>query len=228
MATLYANPYARGYCRGFYFTDADEFDAEYQKQEHVDGDAFGRKCEEYEIMFIDGDVLASTLFKSMSVTQGTVHEFYDRLEELEELEDHELAVLFFLLQYKGYGLEAAVEKIPDALLGAGRASDAAYDFFDDLGGVEILSDEDLALHLDYHGLGVALYSEGIGAPEQTETEIAYEWLEQYGPNTSDAPRQVLIDNFDMESWITDAAANGDLRQIEYDGETYTLFNAATI
>lgn len=94
--TLYANPYNPDHA-GFYFTDLTEYEAGRDRLNK-------RGCEEWEIDYVDGD--DAELFRACGVDQSNIHSWF---EDVQELEDHEKAAVYYLTSSLGYTLEDALK-----------------------------------------------------------------------------------------------------------------------
>lgn len=134
---LYANPYNID-ARGFYFSSADEFNT---KAENLT-DRYGCPVEEFSIEYIDGD--DSALFEACSVSQGNLETWFD---DVEPMDDHEKAALFYLTDCNGYTLDAALERLDDVSLYEGELLDAATELFDECYSHEM--PENLRYYIDY-------------------------------------------------------------------------------
>lgn len=84
---FYAQPYDLA-ASGFYFSDAQSFEAETAALKNDCGET----VEEFEIQFIDGDRLDGELFKALSVHQGSIATFIGKLEEWAEWEKVHLVI----------------------------------------------------------------------------------------------------------------------------------------
>ncbi|MEZ4784841.1 MAG: antirestriction protein ArdA [Candidatus Kapaibacterium sp.] len=81
MAELFANPYNLD-AKGFYFESFED----YQEKAEALRDRFGNVVEEFEIQFIDGESIDGELFEAMGVTQATLEQFFEKVDEWEEWE----------------------------------------------------------------------------------------------------------------------------------------------
>lgn len=131
--TYHAQPYDISK-QGFYF---DSFE-DYQTKAEASG------AEEFELQFIDGSSEDAQLFSGLSIDQASLEQWFD---EIELLDDHEKAALYYLVSCVGYSLEDALTKIDDVCLYQGNLSDAAAELFDDC----YLSDvpEHVRAYIDY-------------------------------------------------------------------------------
>lgn len=75
MTQLFAQPYDHS-ANGFSF----ETEAEYNEKAAQLRNAFGLKVEEFEIQFIDGDLLDAQLFEALSVHQGNIGAYFEAVE----------------------------------------------------------------------------------------------------------------------------------------------------
>jgi antirestriction protein len=76
---LHAQPYDLT-AGGFYFTTADE----YATKANTNRNDYGEQVEEYEIQFIDGDLLDCELAKAWGIHQGSFADYLDKAEEWDE------------------------------------------------------------------------------------------------------------------------------------------------
>ena len=113
MTTFYAQPYAIGWS-GFYFTSLED----YQTKEAAHG------CEEFELQFIDGDLLDAKLFEAAGINQANLPLWAD-LEALED--DHKRAVLW-LMADRGCTPEQALEQAEEVSFSTGSITDYAWQF----------------------------------------------------------------------------------------------------
>ena len=73
MIKLYAQPYDIS-ATGFYFDSADDY---FNKYDNCRND-YGEQVEEFEIQFIDGDLIDVELFKALDINQATISDFFVR------------------------------------------------------------------------------------------------------------------------------------------------------
>lgn len=130
MIKLYANPYAFD-ASGFYFSDMDEFTAEYEAHLPV---------EEYSIEFIDGDDDERRLFDAVKPS-GNPAEFFDALDHLsgnpaefldaiDQLSGNEIDGYCYLRDC-GYDHDRALRKAGEVCIFEGSAEDYAAQCVDD-------------------------------------------------------------------------------------------------
>ena len=79
MIQLHAQPYDIS-ATGFYFADADEYEAKAAKNRNDHGDP----VEEYEIQFIDGERIDCDLAKAIGINQANLKQYLDALEDWDE------------------------------------------------------------------------------------------------------------------------------------------------
>jgi antirestriction protein len=234
--TLYANPYDIS-ARGWYFKSAEEFDRKFAAHQPV---------EEYEIDFIDGNDFESELFKSMHVNQSNVTEYFERIEQIGDMRDHELAALHFALQ------ELSMDDVDEALRLAqdeirvteGDAEKYAEDFIDNIGGVGELGEDTREMYFDYEKFGRDIRGDLL---DSRVSDARYEARRQ-GEDEDEAEQEVIdefdsiededlgidfvrdvgmesVGNaefyFDMEAFARDLKLNGDVTEFEYLGKTWT-------
>ena len=135
----FAQPYNTSVC-GFYFSDYEE----YQAKAAALRDPFGAPVEEFEIQAIDLDRAQSELFEAIGVDQSTLERWFD---EVVDLDEHELAALFFLMDNSGYDLDSAMDKKDGVSLYYGNLLDAATELFDECYGSSI--PHNLKSYIDY-------------------------------------------------------------------------------
>ena len=131
---LYANPYDSFY-EGFYFSSLDEYNDLSEKH----------PCEEFEIMFIDGD--NPKLFASAQISQGNLETWFDNLESISD-DDDKAIQLMYLLDI-GYKLDDAIERSDEICLFHGSAENYAEELFDDCYEIP----DFLASYIDYEKIG---------------------------------------------------------------------------
>ncbi|MCA8148171.1 antirestriction protein ArdA [Burkholderia vietnamiensis] len=125
---------------GFYFSDYEE----YQAKAAALRDPFGSPVEEFEIQAIDLDRAQSELFDALKIDQSTLERWFDDVVDLDE---HELAAVFFLVDNSGYDLDSAMDKKDDVSLHHGDLLDAATELFDECYGSSI--PDNLKSYIDY-------------------------------------------------------------------------------
>jgi len=139
---LYANPY-NSYCEGFYFSSLDEYNDLSEKH----------PCEEFEVMFIDGD--NPKLFASAQISQGNLETWFDNLEHISD-DDDKAIQLGYLLVDIGYKLDDAIERSDEVCLFHGSASDYAEELFGDCYDIP----QHLIHYIDYEKIARDLEIEG--------------------------------------------------------------------
>ncbi|WP_416899500.1 MAG: antirestriction protein ArdA [Minwuia sp.] len=72
MSTFYAQPYDIN-AKGFYFEDAES----YRRQSAGHVNRYGMPVEEYEIQFIDGELIDAALASALEVNQATITAYFD-------------------------------------------------------------------------------------------------------------------------------------------------------
>lgn len=97
MIQFYAQPYDME-AKGFYFADGEEFDQQVSKARN----AFGDPVEEFEIQFIEGDLIDLALFDALQVNQATIAAF---CEFVGQWDDHDKLVLICAVGECGYSFE---------------------------------------------------------------------------------------------------------------------------
>ncbi|MGX5873002.1 antirestriction protein ArdA, partial [Burkholderia gladioli] len=109
---------------GFYFNDYED----YAEQAAALRDPFGAPVEEFEIQAIDLDNAQSELFNALSIDHGSLERWFDDIVDLDE---RDMAALYFLVTNNGYKLGDAMDKKDDMTLFEGSLLDAATDLFDE-------------------------------------------------------------------------------------------------
>ena len=137
MTTFYAQPYSLDHT-GFYFDNPEQFETKMQQLED-------RGCEEVEIQFIDGDDYQAKLAKAADIGQGGITLWF---EELEFLDETAATQLLFLLDDIGYSLSDALDRYEDVCLYEGKASDYAYDLYQECYEIP----EHLRFYIDYEAI----------------------------------------------------------------------------
>jgi antirestriction protein len=121
MTILHAQPYNID-ARGFNFSTAEDFTT----QASALRDRFGAPVEEFEIQHIDGD--NGQLFEACRIHQGDLDTWFD---DIETLDDHQKAALYYLTDCNGYGLNEALEKLEDVCISECSLIEAASELFDE-------------------------------------------------------------------------------------------------
>lgn len=135
----FAQPYNTGVC-GFYFDDYRDYEA----QANALRDPFGAPVEEFEIQAIDLDSAQTDLFNALKINQATLERWFD---EVLDLDERDMAAVFFLVSNNGYDLDGAMRKKDDMTLYDGNLLDAATDLFDECYASEI--PDNLKSYIDY-------------------------------------------------------------------------------
>jgi len=146
---LYANPYNSHY-EGFYFSSIDEYNDLSEKH----------PCEEFEVMFIDGD--NPKLFASAQISQGNLETWFEDLEPISD-DDNKAIQIMYLLDI-GYKLDDAIERFDEVCIFHGSASDYAEELFEDCYDIP----EHLIHYIDYEKIARNLEIEG------SITEFSYQ------------------------------------------------------
>lgn len=97
MTTLYAQPYDIS-ASGFYFETPEEYD----KKAAVAKNDYCQPVEEFEIQFIDGELIDCQLAQAVGLHQGTIAAFFELCEELDE---HDKCILIVAIGECGYNYE---------------------------------------------------------------------------------------------------------------------------
>lgn len=146
-SAYFAQPYSLD-AQGFYFRTLDE----YQEKSSANRDRFGNPVEEYELQYIDGEV--HRLFSLLRVSQASLGDWFDLLDELEDDDDRYLIACS--LAEDGYGMEQFASRWDDYSVYRGSAADYAREVVADC--FEIHSN--LEPYLDYERLGRDMVLEG--------------------------------------------------------------------
>ena len=161
--TFYAQPYDIS-ATGFYFESAEEFDRKAAKARNE----FGQPVEEFEIQFIDGEVIDADLAAALGVHQGSVGAFIAATEEWDE---HDKRVLIIAVRECGYAVDPANADPNDFDIDIYEGitmRELAEQFVDD--GLFGDIPEHLANHIDYDAIARDL------AMDYAETTITGECL----------------------------------------------------
>lgn len=138
MTSLFANPY--NICAtGFYFETVEE----YEKKIKNCFDGFGMKVEEFEIQFIDGEMIDAKLFDVWGVHQGNFHHFLDAIEVLEE---HEKIALIAMGEC-GYDIDENTNTEDVSIYYCNSLKDLAIQFFEE--GLYGPIPESIQYYIDY-------------------------------------------------------------------------------
>ncbi|MCG7931793.1 MAG: antirestriction protein ArdA [Candidatus Thiodiazotropha lotti] len=136
MTTFFAQPYSIEHT-GFYFDSLEDFEAGMEKLN-------ARGCEEVEIQFIDGECGLSRLAKAAGIDQATIALWF---EELEDLDNHEIDQLCFLLD-RGFDLEDALNRYEYVNIFYGTAADYAQELIEETTDIP----ENLRYYIDYDAI----------------------------------------------------------------------------
>lgn len=140
MTTLHAQPYSLD-ASGFYFGGLDDYQTKYDTNK----DRYGNPVEEYELQMIEEDETGDAqLFEACGIDQATLELWFD---EIERLNKHEKAALFYLVSDLGYSVADALEKVDEVSLFEGDLLEAATEFFDEVYINEIPGN--LRFYIDY-------------------------------------------------------------------------------
>jgi len=193
--------------------------------------------------------LADAMIEAKLLKPSTVEQFF---EELADLQDWEKAAAFYAVTDLGYtDMTDIALKVRDELRPMdGDAKEYVQDYIDGMGGVGELGEDVILAHFDYEKFGRDIRSdeenrlqenieeaEADGDEEQVENlreyleeleaksdqEFGEHFADEYG--TSELAT-LLGDNlehyFDLDSWVRDWEAGGDLTSFEFDGRTWTI------
>jgi len=233
MAELYANPYSGS---GFYFSSLKDYTAKCKKKR---GDF------EHTIMFIDGDDDEQQLFTAMSGRDGLypadLEDYYDVID----MEDHEKAALYWLLDNLNTDLTDALEKIEDVGLREGSAEDYAYDLIEDVGLPGNAADS----YFDYGRFGRDLSIDGWLDPDPdaydggeddedyieeetrvgrlSDEEYGYEYVDMLG-GVDQLSKWTISDYFDHAAFARDMEINGEIDAFSFAGTDYVVTNASGV
>lgn len=119
MTTLFAQSYLYS-DTGFYFESVEEFESGIKRLN-------AKGIEEVEIQFIDGEQYEAKLFSAAAISQSTVHDWFEHLNDLSE---YTATQMIYLLEL-GYTLQETLEKHEDVQLYFGSASDYAQELMED-------------------------------------------------------------------------------------------------
>jgi antirestriction protein len=232
MANFYANPYDTS-ASGFYFDDNDEMERKYAAS----------RAEEFEIDLMDGSPAEVSLWQMIGpLGMPDMETWFDRLEDLDE---HEMAALGFLVGDLNVPLETALETYDEPIMRTGSAEDAVAEFVDDIGGPGNITNpeyyfdfasfgrdlrmDDHPFHGDsYEDMGLT-DEEGDKLREQYERmsdeELAEDHLDGMG-GVKELGKQTLENYFDYAKLARDMGYNSELAEFRFAGTNYVVMNAA--
>ncbi|MES9867238.1 MAG: antirestriction protein ArdA [Candidatus Thiodiazotropha sp. LLP2] len=136
MTTFYAQPYSIDHT-GFYFDDLEAFEAGMEKLN-------ARGCEEVEIQFIEGESHHAGLAGSAGISQASIEQWFETLEELDEQEALQMS---FLLD-RGFDLDEALRRYEEVCIFHGRPEDYARELIEDTTDIP----EFLRYYIDYEAI----------------------------------------------------------------------------
>jgi antirestriction protein len=219
MANLYAGSYGYG-GPGFYFESSEEFDKKYKANLNK-GDSAPN--EEYFIEFIDGDSFEQAIFEGLGVSQGSVKEYYDHLDDVDE---NQMPAIFALQEtgydfdYESYGRDIRIEG------GMDPANDEDQFPVQDEPDQSEFEDED-----DYDE-AVEQYEEFAEAEKDydrmSDSDLGEHVVHDVFGGVEEIGEQNQQNYFDYEAFARDASLNGDWSEFRYDGTDYVLLNASSL
>ena len=139
-ASYFAQPYTLG-AVGFYFEDLDD----YREKANDLKDDCGLPVEEFELQYIDGD--HARLFNALSISQASLSDWFDLLDELDDDEDRYLIACH--LEEMGFDISELSRRWDDYRLYRGTAADYA----EEIVSVCYEVPGNLASYIDYERLG---------------------------------------------------------------------------
>ena len=209
---LYANPYEYG-ASGFYFRSAEEYEKAFDKH---------RPVEEYSLEFINGSSEDVDLFKVLEVDASNLEQFFTFSEDMD---DSQKAALYYMIAHRGKGpgetVDDLIEASEDVSVHPGDVGDWAESFIEDQGGVGEFSREFIEQHFDYAAYGKIIkedMEEGDYREDMSDEDAGYEFVNDIG--IKNIPKADLEYHFDVDSWVTDLAAGGDVTAFEFGGAQY--------
>jgi len=101
MTLLYAHPYDIS-AQGFLFNSVEQYEAQAKKLRND----FGDPVEEFEIQFVDGELIDAELAKAFALNQGTFAQF---LELVENWDDNQKTRFIIAVGECGYGEEQVID-----------------------------------------------------------------------------------------------------------------------
>jgi hypothetical protein len=146
-STYFAQPYNLS-ATGFYFTDLEDYNAKASKAR----DDYGLPVEEFEIQYIDGD--EAELFAAAGVTQASLRQWFDLLDELDG--DADRIVIARHLLGLGYAMDDLTFHLDDYSVYHGSRADYARETVEECYQVP----GNLAFYIDYDWLGRDMELEG--------------------------------------------------------------------
>jgi antirestriction protein len=213
MPQLYANPYNTS-ATGFYFESLDEFKKK----------AKASRVEEFEIDFIDGDEIDQMLFRAMSVTQGTLDEYWDAIAHTDDDDAIRLAIL---MEDMGYDYEDAQDRREDLIVYGGFDSDEdfAYEYVESIGSLEDALGKNIQNYFDYEAFGRDLRISGdLYDPDDPDAEERYEDMsdQEIGEEVADSLGWEAVGKRNLEMYFDWGTFARDLMfdMSEYNGIYY--------
>ena len=139
-SSYFAQPYNLS-ATGFYFEDLDDYNA---KAEGLRDD-YGQPVEEFELQYIDGD--HARLFNALRVSQASLADWFDLLDDLDDDEDRYLIACH--LADMGYAVDDLSQHWDDYRIYRGTAADYAEEVVSECYEVP----GNLEAYIDYERLG---------------------------------------------------------------------------
>lgn len=230
---LYANPYSGG--RGFYFKTLEQFEAGMASMAK-------RGIEEVEIDLIDGTSLESALFSACEPTQSEMADWFDLIEDF-GTDEQEAAKLYFEVAHQGANWRTV--DLDDTHVLEGTLEDYAQwlidevglppgtDYFDEEAFGESIRDEIVEAEVNQAREDAA--EDGPDAQLRAEEKvrkfydrregfrIAEDYLiDMYGEKYANKlPEELRKQWFDLEAFAQDLDLNGEVREFEFAGKTWT-------
>jgi len=146
-SVYFAQPYSLD-ATGFYFSDPEE----YRRKADANRDRFGDPVEEYELQYINGEYYK--LFDALGVSQASLAEWFELLDELGGDEDRYLIACH--LADDGYAMSELAAKWDDFRVFRGTAAEYAEQIVDECYEVP----GNLGRYIDYERLGRDMVLEG--------------------------------------------------------------------
>ncbi|MCP4185519.1 MAG: antirestriction protein ArdA [Hyphomicrobiales bacterium] len=156
---LYAQPYDIS-AEGFYFRSGDEYDRQAAELKNE----YGQPVEEFEIEFIDGELIDCELAKAIGINQVNFKRFY---ELVDEWEDHEKTRFIIAVGECGYSFDIEndnIDQLDVDIYEEDNLKDLAYRFVED--GLFGEVPKAFEYYIDYDAIGRDL------SADYSETTIA--------------------------------------------------------
>jgi hypothetical protein len=215
MANFYANPYDTS-ARGFYFDSLDDMERKFNAS----------RAEEFEIDFMDGSPAESSLWQMIGPLGMPDMEIW--FDQLEDLDEHEMASVGFLTGDLNVPLETALETRDEPIMRTGRAEDAVAEFIEEIGGPGNITNPEY--YFDFQSFGRDLRMDFDEDDDEayegmSDEDVAEQWVDGMG-GVKELGEQTLNNYFDYAKLARDMGYNSELAEFRFAGTNYVVMNAA--